>query len=37
MEIDVKKITTADWLDLMSSLYEAVMEVEKEREEKEAV
>lgn len=37
MEIDVKKITTADWLDLMASLYEAVMEVEKEREEKEVV
>ena len=37
MEIDVKKITTADWLDLMSSLYEAVMESEQEQEEKEAV
>lgn len=37
MEIDIKKITTADWLDLMASLYEAVMEFEKEQEEKETV
>lgn len=37
MEIDIKKITAADWLDLMASLYEAVTEVEKEREGKEAV